>query len=181
MLISITIVARFYQVVQGRETAETALTYQAHHDQLTDAANRTLLMQRLTATLHPDDDDNDDDADDDPDVDEPGPGLVLVFIDLDGFKTVNDTWGHPAGDEVLRVVTARLSALVRPTDTVARVGGERVGRALPGRRPRRRPRPRSRIRDSFRRPITLGADQANVGASVGVLTARTCGSLASSP
>jgi diguanylate cyclase (GGDEF)-like protein len=53
-----------------------------------------------------------------------GPDLVLVFLDLDGFKKVNDVWGHPAGDLVLRAVAQRLADLVRANDTVARVGGD---------------------------------------------------------
>ncbi|MEO7061419.1 MAG: GGDEF domain-containing protein [Lapillicoccus sp.] len=159
VFISLAVVARFYAVVRGREAAETALTYQAQHDQLTGAANRTLLMRRLSSAISPSG------------ARPPGLGLVLVFIDLDDFKAVNDTWGHPAGDEVLKVVTGRLTALVRSTDTVARVGGDEFVVLCRAVKDADAETLGQRIRTSLRRPIPVGADQAHIGASVGVLTA----------
>jgi diguanylate cyclase (GGDEF)-like protein len=159
--VSVTVVIRFYLAVRERDAAEDALTYQAHHDQLTGAANRVLLMDRLSATVcrqggreH---------------------GLVLVFIDLDGFKKVNDTWGHSIGDEVLRSVAQRMTELVRPTDTVARVGGDEfvvLCSAVGGEHAEALGH---RIRAAIKRPITVGTAEISIGSSVGVLTASASG------
>jgi diguanylate cyclase (GGDEF)-like protein len=153
--ISSTVVLRFYRAVAERERAEAALVHQAHHDQLTGAANRTLLMERLVAAVR-------------------GRGraegpAILLFLDLDGFKRVNDTWGHPAGDLVLRTVAARLLAQVRAEDTVARVGGDEfvvlcrrttsaAGRALA-----------ERVASAVGLPIDLGPAAVRVGSSIGVV------------
>ncbi len=155
--ISITVVVRFYRVVRERDAAEVALTYQANHDQLTGAANRLLLMDRLSATVRRQGSHDE--------------GLVLVFIDLDGFKKVNDTWGHPAGDEVLRAVAQRLAELVRPTDTVARVGGDEFVLLCHGVGSEHGEALGNRIQAAVRHPIDVGSAEICVGASVGVLTA----------
>ncbi len=90
---------------------------QALHDALTDLPNRTLLQSRVVAAL--------DDARRD------GSGIGLFLLDLDRFKEVNDTLGHPAGDLLLEVVARRLVGAVRPGDTVARLGGDEFGVLLP--------------------------------------------------
>jgi diguanylate cyclase (GGDEF)-like protein/PAS domain S-box-containing protein len=92
-------------ISQDRETAVHAAT----HDALTGMPNRTALRRRLDAAL---------------DECRPGELVAVVFVDLDGFKAINDTWGHAAGDTVLRTVGQRLSALVRSHDTAARLSGD---------------------------------------------------------
>jgi diguanylate cyclase (GGDEF)-like protein/PAS domain S-box-containing protein len=92
-----------------RELA-AALSEQAVRDPLTGLANRTLLQERLRAALSRD-------------ARSHG-GTGLLFLDLDGFKAVNDRHGHAVGDTVLREVARRLTATVRPSDTVARLGGD---------------------------------------------------------
>ncbi|HVU92497.1 MAG TPA: GGDEF domain-containing protein, partial [Jatrophihabitans sp.] len=152
--ISSTVVLRFYRAVEERELAEAALVHQASHDQLTGAANRTLLMERLVAAVRGEG--------------RHGGSSVLIFLDLDGFKRVNDTWGHPAGDAVLRTVTARLAAQVRPGDTVARVGGDefvvlcRRMAGTPGRSLA------ERLALAVQQPVDLGPAAVSVGASIGV-------------
>ena len=86
------------------------LEHQAFHDPLTGLANRTLFLSRLAdaVAVH--------DRDQRP--------LVLLFVDIDGFKTVNDNFGHGAGDAVLRTVAERLLMNVRESDLVARLGGD---------------------------------------------------------
>jgi diguanylate cyclase (GGDEF)-like protein/PAS domain S-box-containing protein len=81
----------------------------AHHDPLTGLPNRLLLMSRLEHMLDR--------------FRKDVPGAVL-FVDLDGFKQVNDTFGHKAGDELLQCVTTRLNARLRHADTLARLGGD---------------------------------------------------------
>ena len=92
-------------ISQDRETAVHA----ANHDALTGMPNRTALLSRLDAAL-----------------DDCGPDelVAVVFVDLDGFKAVNDTWGHAAGDTVLQTAAQRLSGLVRSHDTAARLSGD---------------------------------------------------------
>ncbi|MCW2707827.1 MAG: hypothetical protein QOJ48_1893 [Frankiales bacterium] len=86
------------------------LTERAVRDPLTGLANRTLLLERLRAVLARDA--------------RTGQSTAVLFLDLDGFKAVNDRYGHAAGDEVLVTVAKRLAAAVRPSDTVARIGGD---------------------------------------------------------
>lgn len=111
---SVTVVARFYGVVRKREAAEQRLAHQAHHDHLTGLANRALLLQRLADQLHRGRREGDDEA----------PDPLLMYLDLDGFKSINDRHGHAAGDHVLHTIGARLSELTRLGDTVARLGGD---------------------------------------------------------
>jgi len=87
-----------------------ALTERAVRDPLTGLANRTLLLERLRSVLARDA--------------RTGQSTAVLFLDLDGFKAVNDEHGHGIGDEVLVAVAKRLSAAVRPSDTVARLGGD---------------------------------------------------------
>lgn len=99
--------------VTERREAETLLTAQALHDPLTRLPNRRLLLDRIDHCLAGRDRRSPD-----------APVPALLFIDLDGFKSINDRYGHEAGDEVLCEVADRLRASVRPTDTVARLGGD---------------------------------------------------------
>jgi diguanylate cyclase (GGDEF)-like protein len=93
--------------VLEKRTAERALVHQASHDSLTGLPNRALLLSRLGDALR-----------DRPD------SLAVLLVDLDGFKHVNDTLGHPVGDELLRLAAARLTGCVREGDTAARLGGD---------------------------------------------------------
>lgn len=93
-----------------RKNAQERLTHLAHYDTLTGLPNRTLLNDRLQQDLTH--------------AERHGRRLALLFCDLDGFKPVNDTLGHEAGDRVLREVAQRLQSAVRDGDTVARVGGD---------------------------------------------------------
>ena len=97
--------------VSDRKLVEDELTHRAVHDALTGLPNRQLLMDRLGVALARA-------------RREPSVGVTVVFIDLDDFKVVNDSFGHPVGDELLTEVARRLSATVRPADTVARYGGD---------------------------------------------------------
>ncbi len=81
----------------------------ARHDSLTSLPNRALLRERIEQALT---------------AVAPGTGLALLYLDLDRFKTINDTLGHPVGDELLRRVAERLSACLRSVDTAARLGGD---------------------------------------------------------
>ncbi|MGN6333118.1 MAG: EAL domain-containing protein [Motilibacteraceae bacterium] len=96
--------------VTERKASAQALAYQATHDPLTGLVNRTLFLDRLRAEL----DHRRREARD----------VVVLFLDLDGFKWINDSLGHEAGDTLLTELAGRLRAVVRPGDSVARFGGD---------------------------------------------------------
>jgi diguanylate cyclase (GGDEF)-like protein len=89
---------------------DNTLTYQAFHDPLTNLANRVLFTDRLEHSLSR--------------RDEKRGMIAVLFVDLDDFKMVNDTFGHAAGDDLLRSVSERLRSVLRPADTPARFGGD---------------------------------------------------------
>lgn len=91
--------------------------YLANYDVLTGLANRSLLHERLLQALSM--------------ARRTGSGLALLFLDLDGFKPVNDQLGHAAGDELLQQIGARLQSCMREADTVARLGGDEFVMVLP--------------------------------------------------
>ena len=91
---------------------EHELAQQARHDDLTGLANRTAMLELLDQALR------------ERNGDATGPGTALLFLDLDSFKTVNDSLGHAVGDALLEEVAARLTEQVRPGDAVARMGGD---------------------------------------------------------
>ncbi len=100
-----------------RDTLEADLRHLAYHDELTGLANRALLQERVTLALAG--------------LDGSGRCVALCFGDLDGFKAVNDSLGHPVGDNVLRQVAAIIADNVRPDDTVARLGGDEFAILMP--------------------------------------------------
>ena len=96
--------------VTERRRLERELSHQAFHDSLTGLANRSLFADRVQRGLAG--------------CGRTGRPLAVLFLDLDGFKAVNDTLGHGAGDRLLEQVAERLLHCVRPGDTVARLGGD---------------------------------------------------------
>jgi len=96
--------------VSGRRHVERMISHLAFHDPLTGLANRALLDDRLQHSLER--------------TRRAGGLVAVVYLDLDDFKQVNDRLGHPAGDRLLQLVATRLQSLLRPEDTLARVGGD---------------------------------------------------------
>ncbi len=96
--------------VTGRKRAEDELVHQAFHDSLTGLANRALFRDRVAHSLSR--------------RSRSGFDPAIIYLDLDGFKNINDGLGHEAGDRVLKEVADRLTAVVRSGDTVARLGGD---------------------------------------------------------
>jgi diguanylate cyclase (GGDEF)-like protein/PAS domain S-box-containing protein len=95
--------------VTDRKRLEERLHHQAYHDALTGLPNRAMFMQRLDQAFG---------------RQHRGRAIALLFLDLDRFKLINDTLGHDAGDQLLRIVGKRLEGCIRPNDVVARLGGD---------------------------------------------------------
>ena len=96
--------------ITERKEMEAQLLYAAGHDDLTDLPNRTLLLDRLQASLAL--------------ADREREGLSVLFVDIDGFKEINDNYGHAVGDVLLQKIAQRLVDCVRKSDTVGRLGGD---------------------------------------------------------
>jgi diguanylate cyclase (GGDEF)-like protein/PAS domain S-box-containing protein len=143
--------------ITARRTVEEVLRRQAEQDALTGLANRTLLGRILC------------------EMGAAGRPCAILFIDLDGFKLINDTRGHDVGDEVLLEVAARLTAAVRPSDVIARFGGDEfvvVCDGPPGKELAVARRVSERIEQMLRCPIKTQAGPATVTASIGIAGGR---------
>jgi diguanylate cyclase (GGDEF)-like protein len=147
------VLARQFVSVRMVASLSGELQHQALHDPLTGLANRALLADRMSHGLA---------------APEREP-VVLLLADLDGFKAVNDTLGHQAGDELLIEAAARLQTIVRHEDTVARLGGDEFAvllRSVSGIVDARQVA--DRIIRELRRPVRVAGVDAVVGASIGI-------------
>ncbi|GAA2704135.1 GGDEF domain-containing protein [Actinoplanes palleronii] len=152
VLLTSFVLARFLRVVRDQERVRDVLAHQAEHDMLTGLANRPALIARLTAAL----------------ARPAGYGPVIYFLDLNGFKQINDRYGHAAGDLVLVEFGRRLTGALRPGDLAARLGGDEFvvlaenltgeadALALAG-----------RLRDLVTEPVRDGDHRYEIGASIG--------------
>jgi diguanylate cyclase (GGDEF)-like protein len=146
------------ELVHELESREAAAQHQALHDQLTGLANRALLEDRLDQALTR--------------YRRSGEQVALLMLDLDRFKQVNDTLGHNAGDRLVQQVGERLKALLRETDTVARIGGDEF--AIVQVSPKGEADVRrlcERIITTIREPFGIGEREARVGVSIGAVFA----------
>ena len=147
--------------ITQRKQAEEQLAYQATHDSLTGLPNRALfhdrLQQVLTRTTRQGGSDD---------------LVAVLFFDLDRFKVINDSLGHEAGDEVLRTVAQRLLEIVRPSDTVARFGGDEFAMLCDGLTgPRDAARIAERILGCLAPPMENPHGEQAVSASIGIAIA----------
>ncbi len=140
--------------VTEQKQLEQQLAYQALHDPLTGLANRSLfgdhVEQGLARTRRS------------------GSGLAILFIDLDEFKSVNDTLGHASGDELLCEVGRRLAANARPGDTVARLGGDEFGLLLEDCGEFDAIGAAERVQHALSVAVLIGGNEIAVTASVGI-------------
>jgi diguanylate cyclase (GGDEF)-like protein/PAS domain S-box-containing protein len=131
------------------------LSHQAQHDMLTGLPNRRLFDDRLTQAIST--------------ANRHQAKVAVLFIDLDGFKRINDTLGHARGDLLLREVSRRLKAIVRITDTVARMGGDEFAVILTDAHTNHAPmRSSTEILASLKAPFFIEGQEICVTASVGI-------------
>jgi diguanylate cyclase (GGDEF)-like protein len=143
-----------HEDITEQRRSEVKIEYMAHHDALTDLANRVLLNDRLehalSRVLHDE--------------------MVAVHhLDLDQFKAVNDTFGHPCGDRLLRTVAERLRSLVAEADTIARMGGDEfviVQATIAD--PADATSLAQRVIDALSEPYDIDGQQAVIGVSIGI-------------
>jgi len=143
------------RTLEAEKELEAQLRHQAFHDPLTKLANRARFMDRLEHALQR--------------AAGRGQGLAVLFMDLDDFKAVNDSLGHPVGDRLLVDVAERLLANLRPGDTAARFGGDEFAVLLEDALELRDATTvAARMIESLRAPFTLGDTEVFVRASMGI-------------
>ena len=148
---------RLEQAIARLEDLQQQLRHQAFHDSLTDLPNRALFINSVREAL-----------------DEAPEQLAVLFIDVDDFKTVNDTLGHAVGDELLVGVADRLRSCVRPQDEIARLGGDEFAVRLHDLHDAEGAAESiaKRIMEAFQLPIEAGGQLLSIRLSVGIASAR---------
>jgi diguanylate cyclase (GGDEF)-like protein/PAS domain S-box-containing protein len=146
-----------HEDITERKVAEEQIAHMARHDALTDLPNRVLLRERLEHELK---------------RVKRGECLAVLCLDLDHFKGVNDTLGHPIGDELLKVVAERLRRCTREPDTIARLGGDEFAIIMTSMmQPTDAAALCRRVRESITKPYNLDGHQIVIDISIGISTA----------
>lgn len=141
--------------IKKRKSLEGEMKYIATHDELTCVANRSLLKERIESALAIHQRQNIE--------------LAVLFIDLDGFKKVNDNHGHHIGDKLLQMVATRLSGCIRKSDTVARFGGDEFVLLLTSLHSKNEANyVADKVLKVIQQPFELDAVTANIGCSIGI-------------
>lgn len=146
---------RLQREINHREQLEKIMKHMATHDELTGLANRVLLKDRLTKSIafHQ----------------RQSLKIAVLFIDLDGFKSINDTHGHDVGDELLKIVAYRLLGCVRKSDTVVRFGGDEFILLLTGLHGANEAAyVAEKVLELIQKPFDLSKAKVNIGCSIGV-------------
>jgi diguanylate cyclase (GGDEF)-like protein/PAS domain S-box-containing protein len=141
--------------VSDRREAEAQIAHLAYHDPLTDLPNRQLFLDRLSVAIAR--------------AQRRHETLAVLFIDLDRFKVINDSLGHPIGDLLLKEVGKRLRRSLREEDTVARLGGDEfTAILLGGAAPAQVSRVAQKVREAVKAPLLLGGHELAISASIGI-------------
>jgi len=150
--------AEFTGAVREQSRVQRLLAHIADHDALTGLPNRRVLTDHLDRDFTP------------------APDTVILYLDLDGFKAVNDEHGHAAGDAVLVEVARRVRASIRRDDLPVRLGGDEFAILCPGLGPADGRALAERVVAAVAEPIWFESHLLEVGVSVGMSTALGCGS-----
>ncbi|GAB1689795.1 diguanylate cyclase [Krasilnikovia sp. M28-CT-15] len=145
------VLSRFTIAVREQDRTQAQLAFQAQHDPLTGLANRAALGEHLAALR--------------PTAQTP---VTVLYLDLDGFKEVNDSYGHDAGDAVLVAVAGRLAAMARAEDLVSRLGGDEFVLVCLGAAAQDAVRLADRIVLALAQPVPFRGHHLSVGASIGI-------------
>ncbi|MDA8094211.1 MAG: EAL domain-containing protein [Betaproteobacteria bacterium] len=141
--------------ISTQKQYEARLEFLAHHDTLTGLHNRSHFQQRLEEAIAR--------------AHRNGREVAVLFIDLDGFKTVNDSLGHPVGDQLLRAIAERIRGSVRESDLVARFGGDEFAVLLDGHPDTQGPSVvAQKLIDALRTPMLIAGQELYVTASIGI-------------
>jgi diguanylate cyclase (GGDEF)-like protein/PAS domain S-box-containing protein len=141
--------------ISERKAAQEQLYAQATHDDLTGIYNRAMFVELLKRGMDRTTRNKD--------------KMAVLFIDLDGFKKVNDTYGHATGDLLLKAVTERLQAVLRKTDALGRMGGDEFAIILEALHDRQYAQEvTARVESDLAKPFELEGKQVHIGASVGI-------------
>lgn len=144
-----------FRDVTDRRKQEEKIRHQAHHDALTGMPNRNLFNDRLAHGIAK--------------LQRVGGKLAVLYLDLDGFKTINDSLGHAMGDELLRAVAGRLSGVLRDDDTIARFGGDEFALLLEDVEGHANVvRLAERMMEVFRSPYHIGEHEFHITSSIGI-------------
>jgi diguanylate cyclase len=148
--------ARVRDELSRTQAGEHAARHLAAHDELTSLPNRAAFQTHLSTVLN--------------EAAAQGQVFALLYLDLDGFKSINDTHGHAAGDELLRIVAARLAGAVRAEDMVSRIGGDEFACLLWATPPSRKAVSRlaSTLFDAVSAPFQIGVLKLTVCPSIGI-------------
>ena len=137
--------------ITAQRLAEEKVNYMAHYDGLTDLPNRFLFNERLQCALE-----------------NSQSGAGLMYLDLDHFKSINDTLGHPIGDKLLKAVALRLEACVRSGDLIARLGGDEFAVLVSGENLPAIDQLAARIIEAIGLPFLIDGYEVTSGASIGI-------------
>lgn len=146
-----------YEDVTERRQAEAKIIHMARHDALTNLPNRVLFRDKMEQALNR------------------GEKLAVMFLDLDRFKSVNDSLGHSVGDALLCAVTERLQRVVRGVDTVARLGGDEFAIVQSNARPTDASELAAQVIEKLLEPFEVHSHQVIIGTSIGIAMAPTDG------
>ncbi|SMB27753.1 Sensory box/GGDEF family protein (modular protein) [Sterolibacterium denitrificans] len=145
----------FVQDITERKENEKRIAFLAHHDALTGLPNRVLFRERFELAMAW--------------AERNDTRVALLFVDLDHFKTINDTLGHPVGDDLLKEVARRLRSIVRDTDTISRLGGDEFLLALTDvPEPESVGRLAAKIVEALAQPVHIEGHELAVTPSIGV-------------